>query len=315
MNENDIFGAAGQQEPLYWRADNSMVNVQRFLRANPVLTRYPDIRQTFEIYNPGHPDTNIVIRGLYQRDIDKYRQGSFFKGIIDIPKRSTILVNWPSHHFNLPYMAAQLEDLYQTQNIKTIKLLGSSYGGYVALEVLSDMKKHSSPVKPTGLITIMSSVSAETLSIMRKYTRSVVAPLTMTVNRFKEKYLGSLNEKTSIRQSELERLRAIRTKQLTKEDLPSDIPVLSFITSGQPLFGKNLPWLPNTPDFRVNSRSAANKLSGMFDHIEIVEVEGSAFILRKKDSLIPRINGIGAHRITHESWKLIQDKIIAFLSA
>ncbi len=264
--------------------------------------------QTFEIYNPNRPKSVIFFRGLYQKGAEQYKAGSFFHSIVDVPGHTVVFINWPSYDYIPELSAAQLEDLCITFDITRPILLGSSYGGYAALDFIADIKRNKVPLNPIGLITLMSPVSAENLTIPRKLLKSlshIGIGLIDLQSKITKKRLSS-------NRSDLARRKSMRNHPFSKEEL-IDMPVLAVATHGEPLLGRKLRWLPDTPDLTINNKKAALDLQGLFTDVKILEVEGSPLLFIKDKVL--RINSLGAHTITPESWPLVIKTVTDFIQS
>jgi pimeloyl-ACP methyl ester carboxylesterase len=281
----------------------------------PTLEKHPDIKHTFEVFNPGRNEATIVIPGLNQEDVERFRRGRMFGQIVEELDDTVILFNWPLYTYMPEYTAAQLEDLCLQEGISKVKLIGASYGGHVALELVADIERNGTPIELTGLITIVSPVDAEDLRVGLKLEKRV-APMLQAVEMTRVLLArGNVEEKLkhARRRSAVVRVSAFKNKPYTREEMPNNVPVLAITTQGEPLWGEK--GGPPTPDLLVKNQQAASKLERLFDNVEIMQVRGRSLVSKGRRSLSGSLNLPGAHAIVAADVPMINDRIMEFLSS
>lgn len=290
-------------------------NMTRIQSQYPTLKEHQDIKHTFEVFNPGKNEATIVVPGLNQEDVERFRRGRIFRQIVEELDDTVILFNWPPYTHMPEYTAAQLEDLCLQEGISKVKLIGASYGGHVALELLADIKENNIPVEPTGLVTIVSPVDAEDLRVGPKLAKRV-APVLQAIE-MKRVLLarGNVEEKLkhARRRSAVVRVSALKDKPYTREEMPNNIPVLAITTQGEPLLGER--GGPPTPDLLVKNQQAASKLERLFDNVEVMQARGRSLVSRRRKSLSGSLNLPGAHAIVAADVPMVHDRIMEFLSS
>ncbi len=290
-------------------------NMARIQLQYPTLKELPDIKHTFEVFNPGKSEATIVIPGLNQEDVGRFRVGRMFRQIVEELDDTVVLFNWPLYTYIPEYTAAQLEDLCLQEGIERVKLIGASYGGHVALELLADIKRNDVPIEPTGLITIVSPVDAEDLQVGPKLAM-MTAPLLQKIGVGRVLLArGNVEKKLkhAYRRSSVVRVSAFRGRSYTRDELPNSIPVLAVITQGEPLFGER--GGPPTPDLLVRNQQAGRKLESLFDNVDLMQVRGRSLVSKKRRSLSGSFNLPGAHAITASDVPKVHDRIMSFLSS
>ena len=290
-------------------------NMTRMHSEHPMLREHPDIKHTFEVFNPGKDEATIVIPGLNQEDVDRFRRGRMFGQIVDELDDTVVLFNWPLYTYIPEYTAAQLEDLCLQEGIERIKLIGASYGGHVALELLADIKRNDIPIEPTGLITIVSPVDAEDLQIGPKLAMKA-APLLQKIEMGRVLLArGNVEKKLehALKRSSVTRVSAFKGKPYTREELPNSVPILAVTTQGEPLLGEK--GGPPTPDLLVRNQQAGRKLERLFDNVDLMQVRGKSLVSERRGSLSGSFNLPGAHAIMTSDVPKVHDRIMGFLSS
>jgi len=290
-------------------------NMTRIQSQYPVLKEHQDIKHNFEVFNPGKDEATIVVPGLNQEDVKRFRRGRMFRQIVKELDDTVILFNWPLYTHIPEYTAAQLEDLCLQEGISEVKLIGVSYGGHVALELLADIKRNNIPVEPTGLITIVSPVDAEDLQVGPKLAKRV-GPMLQTIEMGRVLLTrGNIEDKLkhARRRSAIVRVSAFEDKPYTREEMPNNIPVLAITTQGEPLLGER--GGPSTPDLLVKNQQAASKLERLFDNVEVMQVGGRSLVSRKRRSLSGSLNLPGAHAIVAADVPMVHNRVMEFLSS
>lgn len=290
-------------------------NMTRIQTEHPVLREHPDIKHTFEVFNPGKEEATIVVPGLNQEDVDRFRRGLMFRQIVKELDDTVVLFNWSTYTHIPEYTAAQLEDLCLQEGISKVKIIGASYGGHVALELLADIKENDVPVEPTGLVTIVSPVDAEDLQPGPRLIKKA-APLLQSIG-MKRVLLarGNVEEKLkhARKRSAVARVSAFRDEPYTREEMPSNVPVLAITTQGEPLLGER--GGPPTPDLLVKNQQAAKKLERLFDNVEIMRVRGRSLVSKRRKTLSGSLNLPGAHAIVAADVPMVHNRIMEFLSS
>jgi len=290
-------------------------NMTRIQSEHTALREHPDIKHTFEVFNPGKSEATIVVPGLNQEDVDRFRRGRMFNQIVEELDDTVVLFNWPLYTYIPEYTAAQLEDLCLQEGIARVKLIGASYGGHVALELLADIKRNGIPIEPTGLVTIVSPVDAEDLRVGPKLVKKV-APLLQAIE-MKRALLarGNVEEKLkhAHKRSVVTRVSVFKDRPYAREELPNNVPILAITTQGEPLLGER--GGPPTPDLLVKNQQAARKLEGLFDDVEVMRVRGRSLVSKRRKSLSGSLNLPGAHAIVAADVSRVHDRIMNFLSS
>jgi len=290
-------------------------NMTRIQSQHPTLKEHPDIKHTFEVFNHGKNEATIIIPGLNQEDVERFRRGRMFGQIIEQLDDTVILFNWPLYTYMPEYTAAQLEDLCLQEGISKVKLIGASYGGHVALELLADIKRNGISIEPTGLITIVSPVDAEDLRVGPKLAKGVTPILQVIEMKRALLARGNIEKelKHAQRRSTVVRVSAFKDKPYTREEMPNNIPILAITTQGEPLLGER--GGPPTPDLLVKNQQAASKLERLFDKVEIMQVRGGSLVSKRRKSLSGSFNLPGAHTIVAADVPRVHNRIMEFLSS
>jgi hypothetical protein len=275
-------------------------NISKIYKAYPGLKNKPGLKQKFEIFKQGKSEALIVFPGKHRTDADYFKKGKAFKEILQKLEITVVIVNWPSYSY-IPELAnAQIEDLCMAEGIKTIKILGTSYGGYCALELIADIKKKRIPLRVSGLITIVSPTSFQDIRLPTKIkiqATRIAGELLKWASRLSNfKKLNSNHYPAG----KVVRNGAILGKVFSRQEVFTDIPVLSITTTGL--------------DLLLDNNKSAERMQKLFDKVEIMQVNGSSFYKGYRNSLFEKFDIQGAHEISREEGPVVRKKIIDFFS-
>jgi hypothetical protein len=279
---------------------NSEPNISKIYKAYPGLKKSLGLKQKFEVFKRGKKDALIVFPGKHRTDAEYFKRGKVFKEIMQKLECAVIIVNWPSYSYIPELTNAQIEDLCAAEGIKMIKILGTSYGGYCALELIADIKKKRIPLDISGLITIVSPASFQDIRLPTKVkiqgTRiaGIFLKLMSTLSNFSQLNLNRNYVEKIARNG------TILGKPFSRQELFTEIPVLSITTSGL--------------DLLLDNNKSAERLRKLFDKVEIMQVKGSSFFKGYRKSLYKKFDIQGAHEISREDGPMVRKKIIDFLS-
>jgi len=259
-----------------------------------ILAKYPKLNlrlteQKFYIYNKNYKQGLIIFCGKDKKNVTYFKKSSTFKSLTDNLKQVCILVNLPKHAHIPELSSAYIEDLCLAEGIISINIIGISYGGYCALELIADIKKNSVPIKVKKLVHIVAPVC---LKDLRPHIRTLII-----IPRLIGRLLRWKTQKFSMRNFDHKFELA---RSIGREEIHSNISVLSVRTGGFDPF--------------IKKKHLSTKLNLLFNKIEVLELRGEPFFRTYSKSLLKKFNFQGAHGIYHEDLGTLRDRLLLFLN-
>lgn len=262
------------------------IHVDNYIASSPKLKLTKEVLPDILTANKGRENIILVFPGYKEKHVSTFMQGHTIQNLVKKLDYTIGFVPWINTIHIEELVACAVADWIKQNKFKSIKLIGTSYGGYFALKLASHLLKLKTEGFSIPIKTIVAIVSPLSKNCVKRAIwldpELLVGMGHLAVSAVVKKLTGRQLPEPSIikgKRSHAVRLRTISKNPFKKGEFPKNLPIFYFTTD-----------ISGNVDRLVNQPLSIEKLkeAGVNVIVRAFKAGGLGHVIHRED--IPRMN-------------------------